>query len=40
VTGFFQSNHTKILGQQEACDWTGKSEAEELRLAEKESISG
>ena len=27
------------LGQQEACDWTGKREAE-LRVAETESISG
>ena len=27
------------LGQQEACDWTGKREAE-LRVAETESVSG
>jgi hypothetical protein len=39
VTGFSLSNHTKILGQQEACDWTGKREVE-LRVAETERISG
>ena len=36
VPGFFLSNHTKILGQQEACDWTGKREAE-LRVAGTEN---
>ena len=36
VTGFFLSNHTKILVQQEACDWTGKREAE-LKFAETEA---
>jgi hypothetical protein len=35
VTGFSLSNHTNILVQQEACDWTGKREAE-LRVAETE----
>jgi hypothetical protein len=39
VTGFSLSNHTKILGQEEACDWTGKREAE-LRVAETERVSG
>ena len=24
MTVFFLFNHTKIVGQQEACDWTGK----------------
>jgi hypothetical protein len=24
MKGYSLSNHTKILGQQEACDWTGK----------------
>ena len=38
MTGFSLSNHTKILGQQEACDWTGKGEAE-LRVAVSESVS-
>ena len=39
MAGFSLSNYIKILVQQEACDWTGKREAE-LRVAETESISG
>lgn len=39
VTGFSLSNHTKILVQKEACDWTGDREAA-LRAAETESASG
>jgi hypothetical protein len=38
-TGFSLFNHTKILGQQETCDWTGKREAE-LKVAKTESVSG
>ena len=38
MTGFFLSNHIKILVQQEACDWTGKREAE-LKFAEMGSVS-
>ena len=37
VTEFSLSNRTKILGQPEACDWTGKREVE-LRFAESESL--
>ena len=36
MTGFFLSNHIKILVQQGACDWTGKTEVV-LRVAETES---
>ena len=39
VPGFFLSNHTKILGQQEACDWAGKREAV-LRVTGTERVSG
>jgi hypothetical protein len=39
VAGFSLSNYSKILVQQEACDWTGKRELE-LRVAETDSISG
>jgi hypothetical protein len=39
MTGFSLSNHIKILVQQDACDWTGKREAD-LRVAETESVSG
>jgi hypothetical protein len=35
VTGFFLSNHTKILGHQEARDWTGKRD-EDVRVVETE----
>jgi hypothetical protein len=38
VTRFSLSNHIKTLVQQEACDWTWKSEME-LQVAETESIS-
>ena len=37
VAGFSLSNYIKILVQQEACDWTGKREAE-LRVAETEHL--
>jgi hypothetical protein len=37
VTGFSLSKHTKVLVQQEACDWTGKGEVK-LKVAETESI--
>ena len=39
VTGFSLSNYIKILVQQEACDWTGKREAEQ-RVAETGSNTG
>jgi hypothetical protein len=39
VAGFFLSNYIKILVQQEACDWTGKGEAE-LGVAGTESNRG
>ena len=39
LTGFSLSNYIKILVQQEACDWTGKREAE-LRVAETEMVGG
>ena len=39
LTGFSLSNYIKILVQQEACDWTGKREAE-LRVAETGSNTG
>ena len=35
MAGFSLSNYIKILVQQEACDWTGKKEAE-LRVAGRE----
>ena len=38
MAGFSLSNYIKILVQQEACDWTGKSEAEQ-RIAGTESDS-
>jgi hypothetical protein len=39
MTGYSLSNHTKILGQLKACDWTGERETE-LRVTETESILG
>ena len=38
VAGFSLSNYIKILVQQEACDWTGKREAD-LRVAERDRVS-
>jgi hypothetical protein len=38
VAGFSLPNYIKILVQQEACDWTGKREAEQ-RIAGTESDS-
>ena len=38
MTGFSLSNHIKILGHQEVCDWTGKREAE-LGVTGTESVS-
>ena len=38
VVGFSLSNYIKILVQQEACDWTGKREAD-LRVAERDRVS-
>ena len=35
---FSLSNNIRILVQQEACDWTGKREAE-LRVAERDRVS-
>ena len=37
MAGFSLSNYIKILVQQEACDWTGKREAE-LRVGETERL--
>jgi hypothetical protein len=37
VAEFSLSNYIKILAQQEACDWTGKKDAERIAGTERDS---